>query len=83
MRVSVKLYATLRKYRPDLGHGEAAYLELPDGSTLQDVLGILGIGQDEMKRCFVNAVAQEPDYVLHEGDDVVMFPPIAGGGSTR
>ena len=83
VRVSIKLYAMLRKYRPDLGHGEAASLELSDGSTLHDLLGVLGIGQDEMKRCFVNAVAQEPDYVLCEGDDVVMFPPIAGGGFTE
>ncbi len=28
VRVQVKLFATLRKYRPDLGHGEAANLEL-------------------------------------------------------
>ncbi len=79
VRVRVKLYATLRRYRPDLDHGEAASIELPSGATLQDLLDVLGIGQTETKQCFVNAVGQEMDYMLHDGDEVGIFPPIAGG----
>ncbi len=79
VNISVKLFASLRKYRPDLDHGEAANLELPDGATLNDVLNELGIAPDETKQCFVNALVQDLDWVLQDGDEVGVFPPIAGG----
>jgi molybdopterin converting factor small subunit len=79
IRVKLKLYATLRKYKPELGHGEAAPLELRDGATLRDLLAAIGIPAAETKQCFVNAVGQELDFILHDGDEVGVFPPIAGG----
>ena len=79
MHVQVKLYANLRRYRPDLGHGEAAHLELPQGATLRDLLEALGIPEHETKQCFINAIIRRSDHVLKEGDEIGIFPPIAGG----
>ena len=79
MKVRVKLYANLRRYRPDLGHGEAADLDLRDGATLREVLEALGIPGNEAKQCFVNAVVRDLDAPVADGDEVGVFPPIAGG----
>ena len=50
LRVKVKLYGTLRRYRPELGHGEAASFELRDGATLRDLLAAIGIPAAETKQ---------------------------------
>ena len=79
VRVQVKLYATLRRYRPELGHGEALELELEEGATWQALLETLGIPETESKQCFVNGVVQRSDRALEDGDEIGLFPPIAGG----
>ncbi len=79
MRVSARLYATLRRYQPQLGHGESVVMDLPDGATLRDLLTALHVPSEETKQCFVNATGQELDYKLRDGDDVGIFPPLAGG----
>ena len=77
--VHVKLFATLRKYRPDLGLGEAFAVEVPDGATVADLVRLLGLPEDQVRIVFVNAVASEQDHVLSEGDQVSIFPPVGGG----
>lgn len=79
MKVQVRLYASLRKHLPDMGHGEAAFVELPDGATVGDLLHTLDIPDRDAKQCFVNAVARGQDHVLKDGDEVGCFPPVAGG----
>ncbi len=79
MRVRARLYATLRRFQPQLGHGEAIAFELPEGATLRDLLAALHVPSEETKQCFVNAVGQDLDYRLRDGDEVGIFPPLAGG----
>ncbi len=79
MKVRVRLYASLRKHLPDLGHGEAASIDLPESATVGDLLHTLGIPDRDAKQCFVNNVASDPNHVLHDGDEVGCFPPVAGG----
>ncbi len=79
MQVQVKLYASLRKYRPELGHGEAASIELCQGATVRGALDALGVPEDDAKQCFVNGVVRDLDHALQEGDEMGVFPPIAGG----
>lgn len=81
IQVQVSLYATLRKYRPEIGHGQSFAVGLPAGSTVKDLLQELGIPQEEMKQTFVNGVIRAAEYRLADGDSVGVFPPIAGGRS--
>lgn len=77
--VHVKLFATLRQYRPGLGIGEAFSVELPDGATVEDLLQVLGLPEEEVKIIFVNALFRDPDHALANGDELGIFPPVGGG----
>jgi molybdopterin synthase sulfur carrier subunit len=77
--VHVKLFATLRQYRPGLGIGEAFPIELPDGASVRDLIQTVGLPQDEVKIVFVNALFREPAHRLADGDEVGIFPPVGGG----
>jgi len=79
IQVQVRLYATLRKYRPELGHGQSLTVNLPEGSSIGDLLREVGIPEGEMKQAFVNGIIQGNDYFLADGDSLGVFPPIAGG----
>lgn len=77
--VYVKLFATLRTYRPGLGIGEAFAVQVPEGATVGDLIDKLDLPKDEVKIIFVNALNRETDHVLAEGDELGIFPPIGGG----
>ncbi len=79
MEVTVKLYATLRKYYPDLGVGEGMKVELPEGATLGDLIRRLNLPPDVVRVAFVNGIARDEAYVLAAGDEVGLFPPVGGG----
>jgi len=79
MTVYVKLFATLRRYRPGLGVGESFPVRLPAGATVGDLLCELGLPEQEVKVVFVNAVHRESDHSLADGDEVGIFPPVGGG----
>ena len=79
IKVKANLYATLRKYRPDVPPWEPLLLEVAEGTTLSELLGQLGIPVSEIKVVFVNNLQQELSYSLKSGDRLHIFPPIAGG----
>jgi len=74
MKVTVKLFASLRC----LGQDEQV-LELPDRTTIDDVVRILKIPGTIRLLKIVNGEHRPADYVLKDGDDLALFPPIAGG----
>jgi molybdopterin synthase sulfur carrier subunit len=79
MRVRVKLFATLSRHRPSQPAGAPFEVDLPDGATLEDLVGQLNLPQEEVRVIFVNARAQPLSYVLNSADEVGIFPPIGGG----
>ncbi len=80
MKVHVKLFASLGRFTPqDELPGTPFEVELPASSTLQDLMRHLQLPPDEIKVCFVNARIQPPDFVLSEGDEIGIFPPVGGG----
>ena len=79
IRVEVRLYATLRRYVPQLSIGEALELELDGGATLRHIFKRLGLPESEVKRVIVNGLSKGYEYVLLDGDRVAIFPPVAGG----
>lgn len=81
MRVSVSFYS----YFKDLT-GCAQTIELmPEGSTLADLLQLLAQRFPEFDTLSKSALLavgvdyQRRDYVLSEGDEVSLFPPVQGG----
>ena len=80
INVTVRLYATLRKYTPHNNKpGEPFRVSLPEGSRLADLIAFLGLPSQETKQAFIRSRRQGEDYVLQDGDDIAIFPPIAGG----
>lgn len=79
MLINVKLFATLQRYRPDVFAGEAFQIELPEKSTIADLIKYLEIRENEVKVTFVNGRARAEVYRLKEGDEVGIFPPVGGG----
>jgi molybdopterin synthase sulfur carrier subunit len=77
--VHVKLFATLRRFRPGLELGEAFPVELPDGATVGGLVQELGLPEDEVRIIFVNALFRDKEHVLVDGDEVGIFPPVGGG----
>ena len=78
MRITVKLYATLRRYYPQVPR-DGLPLEVPPGTTIADVLPRLGLPDAVPLVAMVNEKVEHLDYVLSEGDVLSLFPPVAGG----
>lgn len=79
MGITVKLLATVRRYQPQLAPGESLTLAISAGTTVSQVLGRLGIPSGAAVFAMVNGTVRTPDYVLSEGDTLLVFPPVAGG----
>ena len=79
MQVDVRLYSTLRQYAGSLKIGEPMKVELPDGATISTLLAKIGVPEQDTKQAFVNGRSQEMDFQLNDGDQVGVFPPVAGG----
>ncbi len=79
IEVQVKLYATLRRYCPELKLGQALSVQVPEGTTVGQIVAALGIPPGTVRKAFSRARSVEDDHVLADGDDLALFPPIAGG----
>ena len=81
-RVSVRLFASLRKYVP-AGRGEPLVVEVRDGATVGDVLSSLGI-PPERAHMVVGAGGQvELSAGVADGEELSVYPPLAGGSGKR
>ena len=74
MKVKIKLFATLRKYGPD-----EQTIDLPEDSTIGDAINTLSLPENYPLLKIVNGEHRPPAYTLKEGDELALFPPIAGG----
>ena len=79
MRVRVKLFASLCRYFSDAAPGIPFEMEVPGGATVADLVDRLKLPREEVKVFFVNGRARSLDWPLEAGDDVGIFPLIAGG----
>lgn len=83
MRVEVRLFATLAAFLPAQSRDGVAVLEVPDGATTLDVARRLGIPPDFARVVLVNGRDVGVEAPLAAEDIVTIFPPLAGGSSTR
>ncbi|WP_413199163.1 MoaD/ThiS family protein [Nostoc piscinale] len=79
--VTVKLFAA---YQEAFGLSELV-LELPEGTPVQAVCDRLITERPELAkwrditRFGINLIFVEPETLLHNGDEVVLIPPVSGG----
>lgn len=82
IHVEVWLYGPISRYAGERSEGSHAqlHLELPEGSTMQDLLDDLGLPPHEKGITFVNGrlaampgVDADRDLALHDGDRVGIF----------
>ena len=77
MKINIELMGSLVDYLPDSEQGESV-LMLKDESTIADLLAHLKI----KRRVVVSVNGDEEkgmEYVLSEGDEVLVFTVISGG----
>jgi sulfur-carrier protein len=80
MRVELRLFASLRKKLPAGSPRGKCEVELPEGSTLGDLIRRMDIPAASAQMVLFNG---EPDRDfrrhLQAGDVISIFPPVAGG----
>ncbi|MDT8900536.1 MoaD/ThiS family protein [Anaeroselena agilis] len=74
MVIEVRLYASLRRYRPEGSDTGMVAVDVPDGISLGELLSELEIDTDEIKLAAVNGNDSSPAKVLSDGDRVELFP---------
>jgi molybdopterin converting factor small subunit len=79
VKVAVRLTATLRAYLPPGTRGDSVVLDVPDGTTVDQVVHSLRIPSELERLTVVNGLDATPDQGLVEGDVLSVFPPLAGG----
>jgi molybdopterin converting factor small subunit len=81
LKVRLRLFANLAEYLPPDADGDGVTLETPDGALVSDVLAPLGIPERVPFLSIVNGHEVEGSHPLHDGDELVAFPPLSGGGT--
>lgn len=74
MKVKIKLFASLRNFGP-----EEQEVELPENATLEDAIKLLNLPEKIPMLKIVNGEHRNIEHTLKEGDEIALFPPIAGG----
>ncbi|MCA9995525.1 MAG: MoaD/ThiS family protein [Anaerolineales bacterium] len=82
MKINVKLYGVLRRYRPETAVGAPHHpfsVTLPDGARVIQLVEALGLPSGSLNAASINGEAVNIDAMLHDNDQVSLFPPTAGG----
>ena len=74
MELDIKLFASLRKFNPLLEK-----INFDEGTTVLELLERAGIPPSEVAIVLVDGRHAKLDQLLHDGETVAVFPPIAGG----
>ena len=65
--------------RPGPARNETLVVELPSGTTIGQALGDLGIFHEAEVSLLVGGRIVEWSYLLRDGDEVAVVPPLVGG----
>jgi len=80
MRVEVRLFATLADYVDRARAAEAFEVEIPDDSSVSDLIAALGLPSDEIHLAVVDGrPVNDRAAPLAAGGRVALFPPVGGG----
>lgn len=73
MKVTIKLFAGFRVNR-----FKVAEKDLPQNTSIADVLADLGIQEPELGVAMINGRHVLPEQILEEGNTVSLFPKVGG-----
>ena len=79
MKITVKLFATLREFLPEDAVNAAFGVDVEARQTVRELLKRLKLPEDLPKIVLVNGQHTAGDTELREGDTVSIFPPLVGG----
>ena len=80
MQLEVKLFANLRKLLPPGSSGSKAKITLEEGATIATLIHHLKVPVELAQMVLVNGEqTREFDRPLVDGDNISIFPPVAGG----
>ena len=84
IKIEVKLFGILRRYRPEAAGGaphHPFFVMMASGATVEMLLQTLEMPDDMVNATAVNRESVEQPYTtpLQDGDQVSFFPPTAGG----
>jgi molybdopterin converting factor small subunit len=74
MKVTVKLFATLREY----GDNQKV-MDFPEGTSVLDVVKQLELPKDDVAIIMINGRHAKLETELKEEDVLALFPPVGGG----
>ncbi len=78
MEIEVRLFATFRDYLPQ-GTGSTFMKKLEKETAVEKIADEISLPADMPKIFIVNGHVVTGEYLLHDGDIVSIFPPVAGG----
>jgi sulfur carrier protein ThiS len=82
MKVTFKLYASFSCHLPDNRNGNQVDVEVADGTSPIQILRQHGVPIDQVHLVLVNGVFVPPgkrDQALTAGDELAVWPAVAGG----
>lgn len=79
MEIEVRLFATFRDYLPQDSASFSFKKSLGKEMAVGKITEEIGLPPDVPKIFIVNGNVVAGEYVLHDGDVVSIFPPVAGG----
>jgi molybdopterin synthase sulfur carrier subunit len=77
VRIKVRLHGSLKRYG-DWKEGLLGF-NVPEGTTVGDVLGRLNLPRSEIWLTVINGQLTQVGTKLEDGDELDIFPPVAGG----
>jgi molybdopterin converting factor small subunit len=79
MQVEVRLFATLRRYFPEIKETGWIMAEVAEGATIADLMDKLGVPAGETKVIMRNFRQADIEDRLSDGDRVAFIPAVGGG----
>ena len=74
MKITIKLFATLRDFGPEIQEKS-----VPENSSVASVIDSLSLPKEIPLLTIVNGVHTDPKEIMLEGDVLALFPPVGGG----